>query len=101
MKSASRMEGSSFQKQTWTSAKMPRLRISSAWSKYGVEESGFSVEPWPTIKRAEFGFGVKDMAASWRASVTLQVCVGMRDLPGPRGSGFSLIRSKEKRSQRP
>jgi len=37
-----------------------------------VEESGFSVDPWPTMRRAEFGFGVKGMPGKWRELNGLQ-----------------------------
>src|SRR5438552_16015739 len=50
--SASRRLGSSFQKPHATSAKIPRRRISAACISVGALESGFTVEPWPTIRSA-------------------------------------------------
>src|SRR5436309_11361510 len=51
-KIASRRLGSSFQKAQPTSAKTFRRRISAACASVGALESGFTVEPWPTIKSA-------------------------------------------------
>jgi hypothetical protein len=51
-KSASRKLGSSFQKAHATSAKIFRRRISAACASVGALESGFTVEPWATIKSA-------------------------------------------------
>ena len=50
---ASRRLGSSFQKAHATSAKRLRRRISLACARLGVLESGFTVEPWPTMRSAE------------------------------------------------
>jgi hypothetical protein len=50
-KIASRKLGSSFQKAHSTPAKIFRRRISAAWANVGALESGFTVEPWATIKR--------------------------------------------------
>src|SRR5206468_5130628 len=49
---ASRKLGSSFQNAHSTSAKIFRRRISAACASVGALESGFTVEPCPTIKRA-------------------------------------------------
>jgi hypothetical protein len=46
------MLGSSFQKQHCTSAKRSRRRISAACARFGGLESGFTVDPWPTINKA-------------------------------------------------
>src|SRR5437660_11333369 len=53
-KTASRRLGSSFQNAHATSAKIFRRRISAACASVGALESGFTVEPWATIKRAVF-----------------------------------------------
>src|SRR5438093_12229990 len=55
-KIASRRLGSSFQNAHCTSAKIFRRRISAACASVGALESGFTVEPWPTIKRAAYCF---------------------------------------------
>src|SRR5207247_7713996 len=49
---ASRKLGSSFQNAHPTSAKSLRRRISAACASVGALESGFTVEPWATIKSA-------------------------------------------------
>ena len=49
---ASRMEGSSFQKQQATCPKSPRRRIAAACARLGALESGLVVEPCPTISNA-------------------------------------------------
>src|SRR6266568_3679797 len=51
--SVSRRLGSSFQKAHPTSAKTFRRRISAACASVGALESGFTVEPWATIRSAE------------------------------------------------
>src|SRR6266513_6219499 len=53
---ASRKLGSSFQNAHSTSAKIFRRRISAACASVGTLESGFTVEPCPTIKRALLAF---------------------------------------------
>jgi len=37
-----------------------------------VEESGFSVDPCPTMSRAVFGFAVKGMPGKWREFIGMQ-----------------------------
>src|ERR1700756_1302204 len=49
---ASRRLGSSFQNAHCTSAKIFRRLISAACASVGALESGFTVDPWPTIKSA-------------------------------------------------
>src|SRR4029453_5998564 len=49
---ASRKLGSSFQNAHSTFAKIFRRRISAACASVGALESGFTVEPWATIKSA-------------------------------------------------
>src|SRR5687767_11298720 len=56
-KRASRRLGSSFQKQQATSAKTPRPRMAEACARVGVLEAGFTVEPWPTMRRARDKLG--------------------------------------------
>ena len=56
MCSTCRMLGSSFQNAQCTSPKIFRRINSSAWSKVGALESGFTVEPCPTRIRALSGF---------------------------------------------
>src|SRR6266511_2674245 len=55
-KSASRRLGSSFQKAHPTSAKISRRRISAACASVGALESGFTVEPWATMRSAILSF---------------------------------------------
>src|SRR5438874_13790827 len=59
--SASRKLGSSFQKAHSTSAKTFRRRISAACASVGALESGFTVEPWATMRRAVLSFEVIQM----------------------------------------
>src|SRR5438094_3686043 len=55
---ASRKLGSSFQNAHPTSAKTFRRRISAACPRVGALESGFTVEPWATIRSAVLFFEV-------------------------------------------
>src|SRR6266567_5388084 len=57
-KIASRKLGSSFQKAHATSTKMFRRRISLAWARVGALESGFTVEPWPTMRSPLWPFEI-------------------------------------------
>ena len=49
----SRKDGSSFQNTQATSANTPRRRMAAACARLGAPESGLTVEPCPTMSRAE------------------------------------------------
>src|SRR5438046_5287275 len=69
-KIASRRLGSSFQNAHATSTKISRRRISAACASVGALESGFTVDPWPTMSSALsdfesiFTFNVRRRASS-------------------------------------
>src|SRR6266571_632650 len=71
-KIASRRLGSSFQNAHCTSPKMFRRRISAACASVGALESGFTVEPCPTMRSALSDFANIEIRNVERATPNVQ-----------------------------